>query len=210
MARLKTDTRVIRNTAGSLNVVGLFWSVLMRRMVVFESLVERRLFLWLEWLRIVGYKEQPRKFQLEVEGRRTEYTPDAAVTDASGEIFLIQAKPREKVQSKDFQAWLDIVGPQLLAQGYRHDVFSPEDWPEPFWENLLMLYGYVKRHIDGRHQERVLAILSERPEWSLLDAIAHVRAHSLPAGAVYREMFYRRIAFDGQKVLSKTTEISVA
>ena len=209
MARLDTAARVVRNRAGALNVIGLFWSICMQRHVVYESLVERLMFLLFEWLGKPKYVEQPYRVSLQYEGQPVEYTPDAEVTELAGNFTLWQAKPDEKAKESELAARMDSYTHQLSRRGYEHFVFMPEKWSEQFWLNLRMLYGYAIRHHDSPARSSVSSVLGIGSELPLIEAVRAVRAHSVPVGAIYTEMFYQNIHYEPDSEISQRSTIRI-
>lgn len=209
MARLDTAARVVRNRAGALNVIGLFWSICMQRHVVYESLVERLMFLFFEWLKKPRYVEQPYSVKLQYQGKPVDYTPDAEVTEPGGDLSLWQAKPEKKAVESELAARMASYAQQLSRSGYEHFVFMPEKWSEQFWINLRMLYGYAIRHHDSPARSSVADILGVGSELSLMEAVRAVRNNSVPAGAIYTEMFYQNIHYEPESEISKKSTIRV-
>lgn len=208
MAKLKTETRPIRNRAGSFNVIGLFWSRQLRRHVVYESLAERSLFVRLEHLK-TRYQEQPREFRLWLDGMLKSYTPDAESPDVDGQVVLYQVKPKDKAADPEFQRLMDAFEPQLLAMGYRHIVFSPEAYSDTYWLNIQVLYGYAKRHMDAIQLKAAFDVLSHRQEWRLSEAIEAIRLQGFAAGLVYTNIFDGAVTFDVEQPLAKKTVLQV-
>lgn len=209
MARLDTAARVVRNRAGALNVIGLFWSICMQRHVVYESLVERLMFLLFEWLGKKKYVEQPYTLSLEYQGRPVEYTPDAEVSEADGGLSLWQAKPEEKATEVELAARMESYAHQLSRRGYEHFVFMPEKWSERFWLNLRMLYGYAIHHHDSPDRSSVASVLGIGSELPLIEAVQAVRAHSVSVGAIYTEMFYQNIHYEPESEITKRSTIRI-
>ncbi len=119
---------------GRRNVIGYFPSLKMRRMVQFESTLERDLIYLLDFdPQIVEFEEQPLKIAYQHEGKGRGYTPDFQVLFASGQIALLECKPHRFVSKEEHQrkfsaaqAWCDargwlfqIVTDEQLQTGYR-------------------------------------------------------------------------------------------
>jgi|SRR5581483_5687865 len=207
MTRLKTETRVVANHAGGFNSIGLFWSVMLWRHVVFESLAERHFLIFLERLR-VKYTEQPRRFQIIIDGKETTYVSDLGVPRLDGDIHF-QVKPLKKALQPKIERRMQQVRVQLGALGMQHFVFSPEIYSKAYWVNLRMLYGYVIRHVDSPLAPHVLALLSQREHWQLREAVSALRSQGMSLGPMYTAMFYREIRFDEEKKITARSKISV-
>jgi len=209
MARLNTAARVVRNRVGALNVIGLFWSICMQRHVVYESLVERLMFLYFEWLGKPKYVEQPYSVSLHYEGKPVNYTPDAEVTEPGGDLTLWQAKPKEKARETELVARFESYARELSRRGYEHFVFVPEDRSEQFWLNVRMLYGYAIRHHASSARSSVADVLGIGSELPLIEAVRLTRAHSIPVGILYTEMFYRNILYEPDSKITKESPICI-
>lgn len=89
---------------GRRNVIGYFPSLKMRRMVQFESTLERDLIYLLDFdRRVTAFEEQPLKLAYQHERKSLSYTPDFRAEFASGQRMLLECKPCRFVNSEENQ-----------------------------------------------------------------------------------------------------------
>ena len=89
-------------TRSGRNFRGYFPSWKLRRMVEWESQIERDAILLFEFsCGVVSYQEQPELIQYESEGEIHRYYPDFEVVLKSGEIIHFEVKPASKLKSPE-------------------------------------------------------------------------------------------------------------
>jgi hypothetical protein len=85
------------------NIVGKFPSLKLRRMVAFESLIERDYLYFLDYeLVIEWFEEQPMTIEYQDEGKVLHYTPDFHLIEA-GQNVLVECKPEALISDRENQ-----------------------------------------------------------------------------------------------------------
>lgn len=138
------------------SVTGRSPSVKMRRMVSFESTLERDLFDRLEFdFAVVSYQEQPCSISYRSRGYDIAYIPDALVTFASSEQrkpAIIEVKWSEDLAKNGheyearFRAAKDYAG----EKGLEFMVQTEKEIRTPFLRNAKLLLPYRRIRIDKR------------------------------------------------------------
>ena len=85
------------------NIIGKFPSIKMRRMIAFESLIERDFLYLIDYDKEVDwFEEQPLTIEYQYEGEIRHYTPDFHIIEKGREV-LIECKPEKFVLSAENQ-----------------------------------------------------------------------------------------------------------
>lgn len=147
---------------GRRNVIGYFPSLKMRRMVQFESTLERDLIYLLDFVaQVVSFEEQPLVVEYEHQGKTLSYTPDFQVVFASGRMALLECKPQcfvgKEANQRKFQAaevwcgqrgwFFQVVTEEPLRTGYR-------------LQNVKLLTQHARHEVGTQIKQSILACLS--------------------------------------------------
>lgn len=147
---------------GRRNVIGYFPSLKMRRMVQFESTLERDFIYLLDFVpQVVSFEEQPLVVEYEHEGKTRSYTPDFQVMFANGRMVLLECKPQcfvgKEANQRKFQAaeawcgrrgWLfQVVTEEPLRTGCR-------------LQNVKLLTQHARHEVGKQIKQSILAFLS--------------------------------------------------
>lgn len=142
------------------SAIGRFPSTKMKRMIAFESLLERDFVYLLDFDPLVTwYEEQPVRIEYVHEGKNLHYTPDFLLVEQQKSV-LVECKPerfvdtdenrrkftiaRKWCQEKDWQ--FRIVTEQEIRAGYR-------------LQNVKLLTQYARQRIDPRIRSQIFTFL---------------------------------------------------
>jgi hypothetical protein len=123
---------------------GYFPSWKMRRVVEFESILERDAILLFEFSPgVVSYQEQPELIEYEFDGEIHRYYPDFEVVLTSGEIIHFEVKPSEKLKSHELIKKLSAIKHHYDKMGRDFRILSSDQiqMPQRKW-NLMFLTKY--------------------------------------------------------------------
>lgn len=129
---------------------GLFPSKKLRRMVEWESLLERDAILLFEFSQgIVSYQEQPEMIEYEQDGEMRKYYPDFSVTLKSGEIIYYEVKPASQLDQPAMQKKYAAIKHHYdsLGKSYRL-LLDKRIRMEPRLSNLKILATAQRRFED--------------------------------------------------------------
>lgn len=123
---------------------GRFASLKSRRMVHFESQLERDFCYQLEFdSSVLRFREQPATVSIRYRGKWHRYTPDLAAERRDG-ITIYEVKPRRRAVRSEMQDVFDAAQEHFSEQGYRYQVVTEEDIRrEPLFGNIKMLLRYA-------------------------------------------------------------------
>ncbi len=134
---------------------GYFYSHKNGRSVAYESLLEKKCFLMLEFDdEILSYEEQPLKIG--------NYVPDVLARTGNGKGVLIEVKYSREAENPDerLSAKFDALRRYCENGGWTFKIFTEKDVTEPYFSNLSLIYRYAPIKPD----ERISAYVKERGE----------------------------------------------
>ncbi len=140
--------KVVRPTGRG--VRGYFPSRKMKRMVAWESLLERDAILRFEFSSaVIRYEEQPQDIYYEQDGATRHYIPDFALTFNTGEIMHIEVKPARKLRDPDIERKYKAIADHYAAIGMSFRILSEKEIrSQPSLSNLQRLARYLPNTSD--------------------------------------------------------------
>ena len=169
--------RKVSNRGG--NVIGCFPSIKMKRMVAFESLIERDYLYLLDYEpNIEWFEEQPLTVEYHHDGKALHYTPDFHVVEMGRDV-LIECKPfaltatdENKRKFRAAQAWcanhgwiFRVVTDQEVRVGFR-------------LENVKLLTRYARHVVEPGAKGQVYALLRSSQAAISLDNLVRRITHA--------------------------------
>lgn len=143
------------------NIIGYFPSIKMKRMINFESLIERDLIYLLDYeQQVEQFWEQPLTIEYRKEGQKRKYTPDFHVLYA-GRNVLLECKPWQLVDDADNQIKFAAARSWCWEQGWSFGIMTDAmltvNWR---LENVKLLTRFARYSIHSEIKGRVFAYLS--------------------------------------------------
>lgn len=138
---------------GSKKNIGKFPSIKMRRVIKWESLIERDEIYLLEYDReVTAYEEQPDRIHYVLDGEKHYYTPDFKV-DKSGKIQIVEVKRKKEVDKGTHTILFREIKWQCRQNGQEFVVATDEMIRvEPKLRNIKLLYRYARILVLVHHQ----------------------------------------------------------
>ena len=175
---------------------GYFYSRKNRRSVAYESLLEKKCFLMLEFDEdIVSYEEQP----LKIDG----YVPDVLAVTKEGKNVLIEVKYSEEAKNPDerLSAKFDALKKYCDGIGWIFKIFTEKDIDEPYFSNISLIYRYASLKPD----EKILSFVKERGETN----VESLMARGFDISHVYALLAQGKLKTDLRKELSLESRIRI-
>ena len=143
------------------NIIGHFPSLKMKRMIHFESLIERDLIYLLDYAPLVEqFCEQPLTIEYQHEGKRRKYTPDFHVVYA-GRNLLFECKPARFVDDPDNQVKFEAARKWCHERRWTFKVVTDERLAANYRvENVKLLTRFARYDIPAEVKGRIFACLS--------------------------------------------------
>jgi hypothetical protein len=163
--------RKVSNHGG--NVIGHFPSIKMKRMVAFESLIERDYLYLLDYEQdIEWFEEQPIAIEYERDGKKLHYTPDFHVVQAGRDV-LVECKPVAFVDKDENKRKFEIARDWCASRGWEFRVVTGQHVRDGFrLENVKLLTRYARHVVGPRTKGRIYALLRSARAAMSLDDIA--------------------------------------
>jgi len=133
-------------------------------MVHWESQLERDRFYLLEAdPAVLEFYEQPRTYELYVEGVLRRYTPDIEVRYAN-EVVIEEVKPSDKVNLD--MALYEVFASYMAKRGMRFKIVTEQEiQQQPRLDNVKCLYRYAQHSMDHRALKALISSVSAvRPQ----------------------------------------------
>ena len=150
--------RKVSNRGG--NVIGQFPSIKMKRMVAFESLIERDYLYLLDYEQnIEWFEEQPLTVEYRHNGKILHYTPDFHIVEA-GQDVLVECKPLAFVDKDKNQRKFSAARAWCTEHGWAFRVVTDQDVRTKYrLENVKLLTRYARHIVGPRTKGCVYALL---------------------------------------------------
>ena len=188
------------------SVTGFFPSVKNNRSVAFESTLEKRLFLSLEFDDTVqSYVEQPQLQILEA-GRSKTYSADCYVkhTDASNQKdSIVEVKYVSELRNKQEQLErkFKAVATAVKNMGMEFTFFTDETYSPVYLDNLDFLYRYKTQSINNDNDSLIIENVKEPiSAFKLADSLAQTKTeYFVIANAIWELVSSGRLHADLNK-----------
>lgn len=200
--------RKVSNRGG--NVIGHFLSIKMKRMVAFESLIERDYLYLLDYeADIEWFEEQPLTIEYRQDGKVLRYTPDFHIVEA-GRNMLVECKPHALVDREENQRKFRAARTWCANRDWEFRVVTDRDIRTGFHlENVKLLTRYARHVVGPRTRGRICALLhSAQAAMSIDDIVREIACTDFSAAtavilcmAFHHEVF---IPLDDGPILGDT------
>lgn len=154
--------RKVSNRGG--NIIGHFPSLKLRRMVAFESLIERDFICLLDYeLAVEHFAEQPLVIRYQHAGRQRQYTPDFHVI-CGGRNLLFECKPTRFLDDTKNQLKFEVARLWCQEQRWKFGIVTDEHLASTWRiKNIKLLTQFARYSIGPEIKGRVFAFLSSVP-----------------------------------------------
>jgi len=152
--------RKVSNRGG--NAIGRFPSTKMKRMIAFESLLERDFIYLLDYDPAVEwFEEQPLSIEYLHEGKLLHYTPDFHLLE-EGQHILVECKPERFVETEENRRKFGVAQEWCRGCGWEFRVVTEQQIRSGFrLQNVKLLAQYARQKVDGIIRSQIFASLQE-------------------------------------------------
>lgn len=207
MAKVRTATRTITNAGKLRTLVNVsspkaVGELPTESLVEFDGLVEL-----LADPDIVSVKVQPEKFELDVDGKLVQYTPDVEFVRKDGRVGFREFKDSSRPLPPEMETKLQVAAEFFARAGYEFEVrTSGQLRGDHRVANLKLLKRYSQWTTSRAFQRAVLDFVGSRSDLELHDLRVHVGQGSY--GALYRMLWDGQLEADlTGSPLSGTTRV---
>lgn len=150
--------RKVSNRGG--NIIGYFPSITMRRMIAFESTIERDEVCIIDFdPEVQEFEEQPLSIPYTYKKRAVTYTPDFCV-NRLGKRILVECKPVTLMTTEDNQRKFEVARAWCKESGYEFEVVTDEQIRSGFrLNNIKRLTQCARHHVGPQTKSRIYSIL---------------------------------------------------
>ncbi|MCL4295590.1 MAG: TnsA endonuclease N-terminal domain-containing protein [Anaerolineae bacterium] len=159
------------------NIIGKFPSLKMKRMILFESTIERDYIFLLDYeAGVTRFEEQPLTIEYNYEGKKHGYTPDFHVVRAGQKDILVDCKPHDRVDTAENRPKFAAADEYCARLGWQFAVVTDTHIRSGSrLSNVKLLTRYACYKVRPETKGHVLALLH--------DATAPLTVNQLQAAA---------------------------
>jgi hypothetical protein len=187
--------RTVSNRGG--NIIGKFPSIKMRRMIAFESLLERDFIYLLDYeADVEWFEEQPLTIEYQHEGRIRRYTPDFHLLERGAHV-LIECKPECFADKDENRRKFAAAGEWCLEHHWMFRIVTDREVRVGFrLHNVKLLTRYARQMVDPVIRRCICTLLrgAQRPVRMNDIASALVSSASITViGSILHLVFHHEI-----------------
>jgi hypothetical protein len=155
--------RKVHNRGG--NIIGKFPSLKMKRMVSFESTIERDYLYLLDYeADITHFEEQPLTIEYQHGGKTRRYTPDFHITTRAGRNVLVECKPLDLINTDNNRRKFAAAREYCAGLDWDFAVATDHEIRSGFrLGNVKLLTRYACYTVRPETKGRIYALLQDTP-----------------------------------------------
>jgi hypothetical protein len=175
--------RKVSNRGG--NIIGKFPSIKMRRMIAFESLLERDFIYLLDYDEDVEwFEEQPLTIEYQHEGKRRHYTPDFHLLER-GKHVLIECKPECFTDKDENRHKFSAANEWCRENSWIFRVVTDREIRTGFrLHNVKLMVRYARQPVDPVVRRRIYTLLRDAQCSIMMNDIARALEFDVPSSAI--------------------------
>lgn len=138
------------------NTIGSFPSLKMKRMIAFESLIERDGLYTFDFEKdVLTFEEQPLSIEYEHEKKKRHYIPDFLLKKTNGSV-IIECKPTALVGLPENSRKFDAAREWCKEHGYQFQVLTDTELRTGFrLDNIKLLTRFARLHVGPEMRSRI-------------------------------------------------------
>lgn len=189
------------------SVTGYFPSKKNGRSIFFESILEKRLFLTLEFDKTVtSYLEQPVKIEYKLPNRNTSYHPDCLIHYINDKSKIVEVKYSSDLVEKEdeYKIKFDKAREYANSHDMEFGIFTEQDDDNQTVKNMEFLYAFAFTEKSEDKEYKITDMLAQNKEISVTDLLSllsenrYTQAEYLPY--IWKMVFKNRIYIDIQLI----------
>jgi hypothetical protein len=175
--------RTVSNRGG--NIVGKFPSIKMRRMIAFESLLERDFIYLLDYdTDVEWFEEQPLTIEYQYQGKTLHYTPDFRLLESERHV-LVECKPECFIDTDDNRRKFAVARGWCGEHGWEFRIVTDRQVRTGFrLQNVKMLTRYARQVVNPIVRGRIYALLRNVQSPMTIQDVASALAPDDPTAVV--------------------------
>ena len=155
------------------NTIGDFPSIKMKRMIAFESLIERDSIYTFDFEQdVLAFEEQPLSIEYEFEGKTRHYIPDFLLQKPNCSV-IVECKPEKFVDTPENSRKFEIARIWCQEHGYNFQVLTETELRAGFrLENIKLLTRFARRKVGPEARARIYDLLYKPESCITVHALA--------------------------------------
>lgn len=170
---------------GKRNTIGSFPSIKMKRMIAYESLIERDYIYVLDFEQdVLEFEEQPLSIEYQHEGKQRHYTPDFSVKKVNHHI-IVECKPKVFVDTAENRRKFDVARLWCEERGYQFQVVVESELREGLrLENIKLLTRFARQIVEPRIRASIYSALYSTEGGMTISNLAVQISSTNPSAAI--------------------------
>lgn len=166
-----------------------------------ESLLERDYIKVLEYdNQVEKYTSQPVEIEYKYKGKKRRYYPDFLVNLTTGEDFLVEVKPRSKLEDEEVILKAEVGKMYCREEGMTYKIVIEEDIRKGFFlDNFDFLYIYIEEYTNYKVTKLLLELYRENKPCTIAElkesALLQMTTNEFYAH-LYFLIYEQKISFD--------------
>lgn len=196
------------------SAVGRFPSMKMKRMIAFESLIERDFIYLLDYDPFVTwFEEQPVRIEYEYEEKQLHYTPDFLLVEQKQQV-LVECKPEKFVDTEENRRKFTVARLWCQEKSRQFRIITEQQIRAGYLlQNVKLLTQYARQQTDPVIRSQILAVLQYTQSTSTVKDIVRCLpshpSHVVSAHILYLA-YHHQIKLDlNQAPISEETTVSL-
>jgi hypothetical protein len=156
------------------SAIGRFPSTKMKRMIAFESLLERDFVYLLDFDPLVTwFEEQPVRIEYVHEEKHLHYTPDFLLVEKQQQSVLVECKPERFVDTDENRRKFTIARKWCQERNWQFRIVTEQEIRVGYrLQNVKLLTQYARQRTDPRIRSQILTYLHNNGSSATLKEIA--------------------------------------
>lgn len=205
---------VRRITNGGRKVVGKFPSLKMKRMIMWESQIERDYLYLVDFdSDVVSCQEQPLvvRYYDERDGKMHRYTPDFLLIRRNNKKQIIEVKDEKAARSDEYQQVFKRVSPILHREGYEFILVTDRMVRvQPLLRNAKLLHKYAATKISNEHLIHLTDIFASRAVFSLGELVTLLGSRGVSKQEIFALLRHGILSLDLGKEINSDSIVTFA
>ena len=197
---------------GTKKVIGKFASLKMKRVIWWESQLERDYIYLLEFdADVVSYDEQPLRIEYYLNGKKHRYTPDFLVRKGNKRI-IVEVKQEEEALKEKNQSLFRIISDICALNGYEFNVVTDTMIRvQPRLNNIKLLTRYQRTLIDDpQYQIVCYELFAKNHEPSLNAVMQFFASRNIGKQIIYSLLYWGVLAVDLMQPIAAESRIQLS
>ena len=180
------------------SIAGNFYSYRNSKTIKYESQLEKKVFLLLEFdENVISYEEQPLKVE--------NYVPDILIKTKEGKDILVEVKYQSEVDKQDDRLIkkIDTLTKYCNDNNMEFKLYTDKDIVEPYFFNISLIYNYTRINVSDSQKKYILETIMNNDSFIALGDL--ISRYNINISYVYSLIFHRYIDINLYKKITNNS-----